>query len=191
MPRSGWNGPVALSAIAILGFAVICYLIWTGSAQRQFYADTAQFQSARAADRAKDEFWRCIQSLSFSECTKAAIATSQEAQAAQYDLAAQREMADWAFWTFLSGVVAATAAGIGVVYLALNNNITREIGKAQVRAYLLFETHEIVFKPSGVAVCTSSVKKLREQPRRQHSAWRCDGDYEQWLAMARRRKGLG
>ena len=56
MPRSGWNGPFAFVAFGEVAAALIGYLIWTGSAQRQFYADTAHYEAARAADGAKSEF---------------------------------------------------------------------------------------------------------------------------------------
>lgn len=136
MPSSGWNGPFAFLAFGAVAATLVGYLIWTGSAQRQFYADTAQYQSARAADRANYEFWDCIKSSSVSECDKPAKAAEYESKTAEYDLAAQREMADWTFWGFLSSVVAACVAGIGVVYLAINNNIAREIGVAQTRAWV-------------------------------------------------------
>lgn len=71
----------------------------------------------------------------------------------EQDLAAQREMAKWAWWMLVATCLSAIITSVGIFFVAETlaatrdtlgetreaNKIAREIGEAQVRAYLTFE----------------------------------------------------
>ena len=84
------------------------------------------------------------------ECLTKEIGTYYQQQATNQDLKAQQDMAYWAMWLLILGVGQVGISGFGIYFiwdsLRLNrvmakaaidaNAVTREIGKAEVRAYL-------------------------------------------------------
>lgn len=152
-----WSGPYALLAFALVLWAVSLVIVWEVASQRQFYADTAKQQSQRAAANADAEFQNCLAHsarVDVLQCLEGVAEAKRAAQRAEYDLAAQQEMAYWTPWMMLGSVLAATAAIIGVAYIAATLEetrrgaqaaidavaVTREIGEAQVRGYLLVKS---------------------------------------------------
>lgn len=79
----------------------------------------------------------------FRDCLKEKALAYQKKESAEQDLKAQQHMAFWAMWTFIAGLGSAIVAMLGLLALAysifqirtsINND--REIGHAQVRAYV-------------------------------------------------------
>ena len=148
MSKRGWNGPFAFVALGAMLLTVWSYVIWTISAERQFNADTAYFQSERTQENASAEFERCFrQRTGVFECTERAVTAQRDAQRAEYDLAAQKEMAYWTPWIMLGGLVTAVAAVIGLGAIAYQNSLAREASFQAQRAWLRVEAKLV----SGVA----------------------------------------
>ena len=85
-----------------------------------------------------------------AECISKVIHATNENKRAEKDLVAQTEMATWAFWMLIVTIFVAvvTAGGVYFVWRTLlatkkTVTITREIGEAQVRAYLTIESGTI------------------------------------------------
>jgi len=83
-------------------------------------------------------------------------------QQAYYDLKAQQDMAAWAFGMLIVTIWLSviTLFGVGFVWRTLVETkkmagVTREIGQAQVRAYLSFDSVQAVFITSGGGECTA------------------------------------
>lgn len=157
MFRGDRSEHVALGLAILLLIAAWSALIWQIASQRQYYADTAQQQAERTATNAQAEFQDCLAHsarIDVLECIEGVAEAKRAAQRAEYDLAAQQEMAYWTPWMMLGSVLAATAAIIGVAYIAATLKetrrgaqaaidavaVTREIGEAQVRGYLLVKS---------------------------------------------------
>ncbi len=131
MPRSDWrryDQLVIALGVAAVGFFLLV-VTWELSATNASYTREAD-QAAKA----------------YAESTQA----EQGFKTAQYDLAEQRRMAFWAQWSFIVSLFASGITGVGIyfVWRTLVANIAavetankaieseREIGEAQVRAYL-------------------------------------------------------
>lgn len=147
----GCAGVVAVAALVItwtLGALNASYFQQAEQAARQHSQDTDQ----RIADA-------CLYRPGYVECANKIIKASQEAQNAEHDLAAQRSMALWALGVFWATTCSVIATGIGIVLvrrtLDVNraavaqarqaNEIAKDIGEAQVRAYLSIVEPGIAF----------------------------------------------
>lgn len=152
----GWGGAVAIVMAALWALVVA----WHLGASSSYYSKQAQ-EAAVTLDRDanQDIADTCLYRPDFVECAKKVLQDSQEAQTDQHDLAAQRSMALWAgamFWATVASV-GATSIGIVLVRRTLDvnraaveqakqaNGIAKDIGEAQVRAYLSIEEPSIGF----------------------------------------------
>lgn len=77
------------------------------------------------------------------ECIQKVLDTSGEQQLAEFDLAAQQEVAEWTKWVLVVSVVSSFITMVGIYFVWLTfgearktNNIAMEVGQAQVRAYI-------------------------------------------------------
>ena len=100
------------------------------------------------------------------DCLENAEAASRDNHRAEQNLNAQRQMADWAFYmliatvalgslTFAAAVAAAVYAGISAKAARQTVGVTREIGEAQTRAYLVAEEAEYFVTKNLIQVVVS------------------------------------
>jgi hypothetical protein len=136
---------------SIIAFAVtICLLTvaligWYEGFKRG--QESHQSASSEAyAEQAQGKIESTCVALPFAaqnECIAEAISSEREQQRAEQDLDAQQQMAEWARWMLIATVVMASITGFGVVFVwqtleatRTMADDTREIGKAQVKAYV-------------------------------------------------------
>jgi hypothetical protein len=132
--------------LAVMALLLIFFMIGFFSGQENGRSGAAEINAKihheNAADQIQDS---CIGlfGVGLRECVQNAIKTSGEYQRAEYDLAAQQEVAGWTKWVFFVSIAGMLFTIIGIYYVRKTfgetretNKITREIGEAQVRAYL-------------------------------------------------------
>jgi hypothetical protein len=174
-----WNkdlGPwIAAGAIVFLAFD----LGVLGIGISQVYESVQHEQNTTKAHKnAKDIFDReCTKFTSVQDlrdCAEKTVKTSRETDRSEEDLYAQKQMAQWAYWLLLFtsfiGIVSIAITGVGT-YLLLRtvmlsgqaNTINRDIGIAQVRAYLTCTGGKYVISGSGVT-CYYSIKNTGQSP---------------------------
>lgn len=97
--------------------------------------------------------------IEIAECAAKETKAAEDARRSEYDLSAQQDMGDWAFWLLWVSVTSVAMTAVGVVFVwrtllytrdalvearsatvAANRTIdvTREIGQSQTRAYITF-----------------------------------------------------
>ena len=100
------------------------------------------------------------------ECIEQAIASGRESQRAEYDLNAQRDMAEWAFWLLIISSAQMPIGILGLVALFFtlrqgkaglekardSNVIAKKVGEAQVTAYVRAEVLEVRFPSASLAI---------------------------------------
>lgn len=87
-----------------------------------------------------------------AECAAKETKAAEENRRDEYDLSAQQDMGDWAFWMIWVSVssVAITSVGVIFVWMAISND--RELGRAQVRAYLDVTDVKISLSPKSISI---------------------------------------
>lgn len=152
MPERFENGYAALVIGCVFCIACIAFTAIT-VAFSNGYQRADQEHSAYYAERdnAEIQYNKCLNSSPdlnrARECIDNSKTTNREAERAEQDLNAQREMAQWAegmlwaAWVVGLSTVFATIIGVRYVYLTLvaTQGMAREttrIGEAQVKAYL-------------------------------------------------------
>ncbi len=90
------------------------------------------------------------ETTAFRECVVKATETAQDQAETRQDLYAQQDMSRWAFWMMIISGLTFLVTGLGIVWIketlvetrrAVNSaddavEVTREVGRAQTRAYL-------------------------------------------------------
>lgn len=158
MSRRFGNGYFALVAFGIVGLLAIGFVSITFAFSKG-YKSADQEHSANNANRETAEvvYSECLRTSSdlnsARKCVNNTKSTSREAERAEQDLNAQREMAKWtegmlwAAWVVGLSTLLATIIGVRYVYLTLlaTQDMAREttrIGEAQVRAYVTVSAAE-------------------------------------------------
>lgn len=153
---------VVLGLLGAIALIVLVVVIWTSASLSERYSHRAQQAAESYGYAAEEDISRTCGGRDFAataKCIKEIIEATREAQTAQYDLAAQRDMALWAFAMFWIALfsLALTCVGIFFVKQTLDanraivekaaeaNRNARELGEAQVRAYLTFQDVRIDF----------------------------------------------
>ena len=106
-----------------------------------------------------------------SKCLAHGIEAYQDQEATEQDLQAQQEMATWAFWMFAASVGAVAVSLVSVVLLVgslrqTRNAISldREVGHAQVRAYLSVDPEGIKAGPLGITEAEIVIRNTGQSP---------------------------
>ena len=147
MPEHLWKGPLAFTALGIVFALIAGWFIWDFSAlnteQRVRYERTAADYAGQTAQRIERKCGASLQGQAVAECMAEVISTSREDVRAERDLDAQEMMARFTRlmgWTGLFGLFVGIASIILVwrTLLATQQMArdTRQIGEAEVRAYI-------------------------------------------------------
>lgn len=114
------------------------------------YAETHE---PKEPDSHVDEVCSGLSGAEWSECSLDVVQRHYETSQDARDLNAQEWMAVWAKWMFVAAAAGTIVAGYGLVLLRRTwieakraADITRDIGEAEVRAYLTFELDRIETK---------------------------------------------
>lgn len=105
-------------------------------------------------------------------CLAEAINAYEGDYSAEQDLRAQQDMAQWAMLTFIVGAggLLLSGGGLWLLWRSLRQtqeaiSIDREVGHAQVRAYLTATPNEIIFRPDGaVGIAKLEIKNTGQSP---------------------------
>ena len=190
MSGSDRSRHVALIGASLAAISVICgtltYSYHMGELSGRKDAQAEGYAAAYPNDTSKQiaDCWTKADTATAQECVAGAIQASHEAQRSEADLSAQRQMSDWAFWALIVGIVMAFITTIGT-YLIFRqveltrmavedtanataamldaNNITKEIGQAQTRAYLTIDSLSGGFFEEGI-VFKATVKNSGQSP---------------------------
>lgn len=177
MSISRWVFAVAL------GLALISAVVWgiyaTGLKLGETKAQNTYHASRYAAHAADQINGSCLNGdvADVAKCIAEVIDSTNENQRAQKDLQAQTEMALWAFWMLISTVVMAAITLLGVVFVWQTFKVTRDmaidtrdIGKAQVRAYLGYGSTTISISDSTVSL-QATLKNFGASPANEVFGW--------------------
>lgn len=155
-PVSYWHISRILTSI-VLHSTVIYFLVGSGLSlwstyeiNRQAYRDYQLRTLTEQEESARNIANRCSviiePTMTFSECILTELLAYQKTDTVDKDLQAQQEMATWALWSLVAtwAGLAVSIGGFFVLWRSLRQtreaiSIDREVGHAQVRAYLGFE----------------------------------------------------
>ncbi len=157
--RSTDNFTLINAFIAFLVFCLLLIVVWFGSASNTERRIQAQTNSQHYADSAAKEIQeKCglVATSSYAECVEKIVKATREDQRSQYDLKAQIDSAQWAFWILVISVagVFVTIAGIAYVRLTLREmEATNIIGEKSVEA----STRAAVASERSVEVATTTI----------------------------------
>lgn len=152
MSRRNRSANLSFGVISAIGggvtLLVLGVLLWTLAVKHERYAQGAKQQAAYAQGYADKEAEHCAGFLGAIRCLIHDPESSRETERAEEDVAAQKEMAEWALWiAFISGAQAVLSLGaIYLVWRTLETNrdavdaaqdaviATRETGEAYNQA---------------------------------------------------------
>jgi hypothetical protein len=182
---SGSNRNERLASVAKYGGAltallVLLLVVWQISAQITENRTYAERNAHHYAESAHDEIERsCITRTpaEIANCVEQITKASEDSQRAEYDLKAQRDMSEWSFWVLcVSGLgIVFTAVGIWFVRENLIEmqrqrtisesaiKVSKDIGQAQVRAYLTCVGGRYKIDSFGL-VCYTSIANNGQSP---------------------------
>lgn len=164
MHGSNWRGydQAFIGLLACFVAVLLAVAIWKSATLSEFYRHSAEQTSKSYGYAAEENISRSCTGRDFAataKCIKEIVEATHEAQTAQNHLTAQRDMALWAFAMFWIGVVSIALTSVGIFFVkqtldanraivetaAEANRNARELGEAQVRAYLTFQDVHIDF----------------------------------------------
>lgn len=145
MPDRNKGGNAAALFLGAIVAVIAAYVAWgwgVTSGERAD-ADRAFYQRAAYTEDYIERTCVMMDRSALVECIQEAIEAGREDQRANYDLNAQEDMARSGRWMLLTGIATVVTAVFGIHYvretLAETRtivDITRQIGEAQIRAYL-------------------------------------------------------
>ncbi|WP_300584976.1 hypothetical protein [Marivita sp.] len=152
MPKGRRVTEFTLGGLALLiAFSIGGYILGFGLGQQ---AGEQQANANTYARHAQDEINSActgLDGVAQTECIIRVIEATNEHQRSEQDLNAQRNMARWALWMLVATMMMALITALGVYYvwrtlLATQKMAedTRDIGEAQVRAYLSMNDGEVI-----------------------------------------------
>ena len=138
-------GNVAPYIVLVIGLALV-FIFATEFASAWERARYEQQRTSEYADNAEANIRRsCIgvDESAQTECVRQVVEASNEQQRAERDLSAQQEMARWALYMLAVSSAGLVITAVGIYYVRdtlietrKSVQVTREIGEAQVRAYV-------------------------------------------------------
>ncbi|TPE51506.1 hypothetical protein [Amaricoccus solimangrovi] len=163
MSDSNSDGSVAALVLGLCCLVVVGFGAWTAGFLSDHRVQTER--TTRYAERTDEYIGRtCVgmDRAALLQCATEAIESSREDQRAEYNLNAQESMARWTFWLLGLSVITTGVAGGGIYYVHATltetraavraaeaaNEVSRDVGQAQIRAYLSLTPG----LPSGVKI---------------------------------------
>lgn len=164
MSRGDWNPHFAIRGLALTALFLFFSLAWLLSYQREHsqQRQAAATEQAEAINEKRQSTCLDVAKSHSFPCTVQASAAEPSDKYTAYDLQAQQDMAEWAAaMVFLSGI-GVLVTGAATIYVALTlqetrrmarqaeitNHLAREMGEAQVRAYVYVTDLTVKLKDS-------------------------------------------
>lgn len=170
--RSGYDTVVKVVIGALVIFGLL-YVAWQTGTLTEKYAHQANASARKYAYDTHDYIInKCLYAPEgYVECSVNTIKASEEYQTTQYDLAAQREMALWAFYMFLATVCSVVATIIGIVFVRRTfqetqkaNRIARQTAIDDGQAYIQVEGIEVDWIEGGPPAAIVTVRNTGSTP---------------------------
>ena len=130
----------------LISLTIFAMTVWTLSATYTNNHYDTKHNATQHYDAAIESIKRSCKGLefgAFAACVSEKIKATSEYEQGEDDLAAQQDMADWAFWMMLFAGITIPLTGVGIILVYLNlaavrktNEIQMDVGKATVRAYV-------------------------------------------------------
>lgn len=129
-------GDYAHWVIAALFFALWSILLWNLATQKAYYRANTEYLASAAAQQPQRSVAEACSSedttAAIVECAEREVVARRDIQRAEYDLAAQQEMADWALGAILVNSLALLAAIVGIFYVRNTLNENRSASAAAI-----------------------------------------------------------
>lgn len=138
-------GNSAPYVVLVIGLVIVFIFAFEVASSRERARYEQQRTSEYAGNAEADIRRTCIgvDDSAQAECIRQVVETGNEHQRAERDLSAQQEMARWAFYMLAVSSAGLVITAVGIYYVRdtlietrKSVQVTREIGEAQVRAYL-------------------------------------------------------
>lgn len=133
MSDSNWGvrDKVVVSLFGLFLISVLATAIFaTGISKGAHGADAQNAASTYSTEANQSIDERPVEPvIDFRECAEKIVSATRDAQRAEYDLNAQRNMAEWAFWLLVISALGLAITALGTVFLAWQVNLTREAVK--------------------------------------------------------------
>lgn len=151
MSKGYWRTAIIAGLTLLAAFVVGGYLLGLqlGKEAGEHQANTDTY-AKHAADEIESACFG-LDTVAESKCIIRVIEATNEHERAESDLIAQRNMARWALMMLVATVLMAGITAYGVYYVWQTLNVTRDIGQAQVRAYISIKPNHISFLKTGSA----------------------------------------
>lgn len=185
MYGSDWRGPLAFIVFGIVVASIAVLLAWDMSAtlteQRIRYEKASEAYTQQAEDGIQRDCGADLDALALRSCIREKIESAEDGKRAERDLDAQEGMALFTRLMGFTGLIG-LLVGVGSVYLIwatlratqVMARDTREIGEAQVRAYLSIDKVEVSARPKRGIVFWDVVVTVRnsgQSPARGIQVW--------------------
>ncbi|MHA7820078.1 MAG: hypothetical protein ACX930_10575 [Erythrobacter sp.] len=134
MSDSNWNVRIAvigcLAAILLIFWGLSVSIYATGFSSGIHQTEANGYAAEYSSDT-DERINKCPTDTvaALRECVEEAVTASHESQRAEYDLNAQRNMAEWAWWLLIVSTVGIGVTTIGTIFLAIQVQLTREAVK--------------------------------------------------------------
>jgi hypothetical protein len=139
MPNDHWRGPTALIVFGAIVLFLSLWLVWDLSAietRKRVEAEKAAAQYAQNPEKRITSACDGREGSAFIECVYKEAEATHENKRSEYDLAAQEGMFRWARYMTIITALGAVLTGVGAVFVWMAISNDREVGHAQVRAYV-------------------------------------------------------
>lgn len=177
MLKSYWNEYRKLLSLTALALFCAILLFYGGVAigsMSGYYSAQAEGYSSQYPRDTEKRVEDCKTKTDVTDlrrCIAEVVKDSHESQRSEYDLQAQKEMSQWAWWLLVVSIGQIPIGIIGLFFLLKSisqaqeaNGIASEIGQAQVRAYLTIENCKVVIMREGPPLMTFSIANKGQSP---------------------------
>jgi len=159
MPRSDWLNVAKIGGLACLGLGAAIFIFWWGvtlGAKSGYYGAQSQGYASQYPSDTDKRIEQCFTNPDLAaakQCAQEAITADRENQRGERDLQAQREVADWTYYTVIISILQIPLGVLGLIALIVTirqgqeaiakatdaNEIARENLLTEHRAWLRVE----------------------------------------------------
>lgn len=151
-------------AVEIVLLAALAYSFGVSYTERQLRAEQNTQQYPETTDERIARTCANMVGATLIKCVQHEVNASKEHERSEYDLSAQQDMSQWAYWLLWVSIggIAVSVLALFLIWrtflvtgetLAATQQMaidTREIGEAQVRAYLAFRIKDVEIIPPAI-----------------------------------------